>query len=62
MARPPADALLPAFRKQLHGTGHAIIDSITPEEYTPQDWWRHEEGLVAFNNELIKLAFDLIKY
>jgi hypothetical protein len=26
------------------------------------DWWRHEESLIDFNNELVKFAMYLWKY
>jgi uncharacterized SAM-binding protein YcdF (DUF218 family) len=31
-------------------------------EYTPADWWQHEEGLVAFQSEVIKYLYYRIKY
>jgi uncharacterized SAM-binding protein YcdF (DUF218 family) len=38
------------------------IDAMTPEEYSVNDWWRHEEGLIAFQNEVIKFGFYLLRY
>ena len=51
------------FRKALKGTGAEIrTEAVTPREYTATDWWQHEEGLIAFQNEVIKFAYYLVKY
>jgi len=51
------------FRKHLDETGvQVIILSAPPLEYNATNWWRHEEGLIAFQNELIKYVFYRVKY
>lgn len=51
------------FRKQLEKNGvQVIIRSAPPLEYNATNWWRHEEGLIAFQNELIKYALYRVKY
>src|SRR6266568_6580792 len=51
------------FRKALKGTGAEIrTEAVTPRDYTATDWWQHEEGLIAFQNEVIKFAYYLVKY
>ncbi|HRY47644.1 MAG TPA: YdcF family protein [Candidatus Paceibacterota bacterium] len=36
--------------------------AIKPPEYSLDDWWQHEEGLIAFQNELVKITFYWLKY
>jgi uncharacterized SAM-binding protein YcdF (DUF218 family) len=31
-------------------------------EYTPADWWQHEEGVIAFQSEVIKYVYYRLKY
>jgi hypothetical protein len=46
------------FRKQLKGTGVQVhLRAIKPKEYGITDWWRHEEGPIVFQNELIKTNY-----
>lgn len=33
-----------------------------PREYSRRDWWRHEERLISFQNEVIKFGYYHIKY
>lgn len=39
-----------------------IIDPITPPDYNANDWWRHTQGLIGFQNEVIKYAYYRWKY
>ena len=41
---------------------HVIIDAITPPDYNLDNWWRHTEGLIGFQNEVIKYAYYRWKY
>jgi uncharacterized SAM-binding protein YcdF (DUF218 family) len=51
------------FRKTLKNTGVAIIVHPAPaRDYTASDWWQHEDGLIAFQNEFIKLAYYRLRY
>jgi uncharacterized SAM-binding protein YcdF (DUF218 family) len=51
------------FAKELRGTKTQIhVVAIKPLRYGIEDWWRHEEGLIAFQNEWIKLPFYWLKY
>ena len=51
------------FRKELSGTGVDVhVHAVAPKEYGTSDWWRHEEGLIAFQNEVIKSVFYWCKY
>jgi uncharacterized SAM-binding protein YcdF (DUF218 family) len=51
------------FRKELQGTGIQVhIHAINPQEYGMTNWWKHEEGLIAFQNELLKSLYYHLKY
>jgi uncharacterized SAM-binding protein YcdF (DUF218 family) len=51
------------FRKELKPTGaQVIVDAIPGLEYTAEDWWHREEGVIAFQNEVIKYLYYRIKY
>ena len=51
------------FRKQLKGTDVAVnVEAVPVRGYTTADWWRHEQGLIAFQNEVVKLAYYWVKY
>jgi uncharacterized SAM-binding protein YcdF (DUF218 family) len=51
------------FRKELEGTGVQVrVHAIEPREYGTTNWWLHEEGLVAFQNELLKSLYYWAKY
>jgi len=51
------------FHRELQGTGVQVrVHAIQPKEYGLTNWWLHEEGLVAFQNEFLKFAFYRLKY
>jgi len=51
------------FRRQLNGIGTKVeLHAITPKEYSITNWWRREQGLIAFQNEVIKSVYYQIKY
>lgn len=51
------------YRKELEGTGVSVTVTVAHHpKYRPTDWWRHEEGLIDFQNELVKFAYYLVKY
>jgi len=35
---------------------------LAQHEYTPADWWQHENGVVAFQNEVLKFFYYWFKY
>jgi uncharacterized SAM-binding protein YcdF (DUF218 family) len=51
------------FRKELAGE-HAEIHvvPVKPIGYGEKDWWLHEQGLISFENEVIKYAYYRMKY
>jgi uncharacterized SAM-binding protein YcdF (DUF218 family) len=51
------------FERQLKQTGvEVLVTAIEPREYQRANWWRKEEGIIAFQNELIKYALYLWRY
>ena len=51
------------FSKYLNPSGTHVITRAAPAlEYASTNWWQHEEGLIAFENELIKYGYYRIKY
>jgi DUF218 domain len=41
---------------------HVIVRAVTPQEYGIDDWWQHKEGLMSFQNEVIKFIYYRVKY
>src|ERR1043166_8253067 len=51
------------FRKQLKGLGiRVLVRAVPVREYTTDNWWRKEQGVVAFQNEVLKYAYYRLKY
>jgi uncharacterized SAM-binding protein YcdF (DUF218 family) len=38
------------------------VVAINPRRYTVHDWWRHEEGVIDFQSEIIKFLYYRFKY
>jgi uncharacterized SAM-binding protein YcdF (DUF218 family) len=38
------------------------VPALDPPEYRDDDWWKHESGVVAFQNEIIKYLYYRLKY
>ena len=51
------------FRKELATTGAQILTGVAaPLKYTVSNWWQTEQGLIEFQNELIKYAYYRVRY
>jgi len=51
------------FRKELRDTNTEVhMVAVNPRPYGIQDWWLHEEGVIAFQNEIIKSLYYWFKY
>jgi uncharacterized SAM-binding protein YcdF (DUF218 family) len=51
------------FNKELRAIKPDIhVVATNPRRYNVQNWWRQEEGVIAFQNELIKYAYYRLKY
>jgi hypothetical protein len=38
------------------------IEAVPGHEYSRDDWWQHEQGVIAFQNEVLKYAYYRLKY
>lgn len=48
---------------RVFGGGYVVrVVALDPPQYRQDDWWRHEDGIVAFNNEIIKYFYYRLKY
>ena len=51
------------FRKQLRGTGTSVtVRAVAPAEYGATNWWTNVEGLIGFQNEVVKFGYYNVKY
>lgn len=51
------------FDRTFRDTGvRIVVHAIDPLDYTRSDWWQHEEGLIAFQNEVIKYLYYRLNY
>jgi uncharacterized SAM-binding protein YcdF (DUF218 family) len=51
------------FRKRFRDLGTEIqMVAVDRPEYQASNWWRHENGLIAFQNEWTKMLYYRIKY
>lgn len=51
------------YGKELAGTGIQVeMDPAPALDYSTDNWWRNEQGVIAFQNEVIKYLFYRVKY
>ena len=51
------------LRKQFKATGiQVLVRAVPVREYTIEDWWRHKQGIVAFQSEVLKHIYYRAKY
>ena len=51
------------FQRELSGRGVTIeVPSFEPLSYTRGEWWKAEQGVVAFQNEVLKYIYYRLKY
>ncbi|MBV8732360.1 MAG: YdcF family protein [Acidobacteriia bacterium] len=51
------------FRRVLRGTGIVLLMSpVSDLKYTTTNWWRNEDGVLACQNEYLKLLFYKLHY
>jgi uncharacterized SAM-binding protein YcdF (DUF218 family) len=51
------------YHKELKSTGiQAEIEAVPVNQYTVNDWWQHEDGVVAFQNEVLKYLYYRAKH
>jgi hypothetical protein len=39
-----------------------MVQAVEPPEYKADEWWRSKNGLIEFQNEVIKYVFYRFKY
>lgn len=49
------------FRREFPAKGIEIL-SLDPPQYTEDDWWQTDAGLIMFQNEVLKYLYYRIKY
>jgi uncharacterized SAM-binding protein YcdF (DUF218 family) len=50
------------FDRVLSGSAVTIVPSFEPPGYTRSEWWKKEEGVIAFQNELLKYLYYRLRY
>jgi uncharacterized SAM-binding protein YcdF (DUF218 family) len=51
------------FQRELSDSGVTIeVPSFEPSGYTRGEWWKAEQGVIAFQNELIKYIYYRLSY
>ena len=51
------------FEREFAGRAVRIeVPSFEPPEYTRAEWWKTAEGLIAFQNEVIKYIYYRLRY
>jgi uncharacterized SAM-binding protein YcdF (DUF218 family) len=59
----PARRVRWIFRREFSGTAVLIeVPSVESPDYTRWDWWKTEQGLIAFQNEFMKYIYYRWKY
>ena len=51
------------YGKELKGTGIRLeIEAVPVHEYSVSNWWQREQGVIAFQNEVLKYTYYRLKY
>jgi uncharacterized SAM-binding protein YcdF (DUF218 family) len=51
------------FRRELRDKNIQVqVEAVQMPDYDTSDWWKHEDGLIAFENEVIKSIYYRFKY
>ena len=51
------------FQKTLRGKSLEVhVTAIDPPRYTKTNWWKMEDGLIAFQNEVVKSLYYHLRY
>ena len=49
------------YNREFEETGISIeVFAIIPKQYSAENWWQHEQGLISFQNEFIKYFYYLL--
>jgi uncharacterized SAM-binding protein YcdF (DUF218 family) len=50
------------LRRAFKDTAEVRVIALEPLDYRRDDWWKHEGGLIGFQNEMIKYLYYRLKY
>jgi uncharacterized SAM-binding protein YcdF (DUF218 family) len=51
------------FRREFAGLASRIeVQEFEPSQYSTEEWWKTEQGLIAFQNEVLKYIYYRMKY
>ena len=51
------------FGRELRDTKTAVhVVAVNPRNYDSKDWWQHEQGVIDFQNEVVKYVYYRFKY
>jgi uncharacterized SAM-binding protein YcdF (DUF218 family) len=51
------------FLRTLRGNGVRVeMEAVTPSRYAATNWWQREQGLIDFQNEIVKSLYYRLKY
>jgi uncharacterized SAM-binding protein YcdF (DUF218 family) len=50
------------LRRAIKDTAAVRVTALDPPDYNRSDWWRHEGGVIGFQNEVIKYLYYRLKY
>ena len=51
------------FQQALRNTGAEVhVTAVELPRYSASNWWSHEEGLIAFQNEVVKSVYYHLRY
>ena len=51
------------FRREFAGLASRIeVQEFEPSQYSTEEWWKTEQGLIAFQNEVLKYIYYRLKY
>jgi hypothetical protein len=52
-----------AYTRAMAGTATQVeVPALNSAEYTRDEWWPYEQGLIAFQNEVIEFFYYRVKY
>jgi uncharacterized SAM-binding protein YcdF (DUF218 family) len=50
------------LRRVFGGDAVVLVPAVDPPDYTRNDWWKNEGGVITFQNEVLKYVYYRMKY
>jgi len=50
------------LRRAVKGSVEVQVPALDPLDFTRNNWWKHETGVISFQNEVLKYLYYRIKY